>query len=205
MPQSPEAKMTARSDPTASNTTARSSMRDSIGGVSAGVNRSEHPKPRRSVMTSRPSRARSRRKRDSARFSQLRSTLEKNPADRQGRRVPRPTPDRRESDIAIPCIPRLGHLHQWAATRSKRYRILFPFVEVDLRSGQFKPRRSLLRIYRDVTPTSATCNGHDPLTIGLIQGQRNARMVISCPQCRHSGRTSRNDGTRSPLRPWRRS
>jgi hypothetical protein len=49
----------------------------SIGGVSAGVKRSEQPRPRRSVTTTRVKRASSRRKRASAGCSQFSSTFER--------------------------------------------------------------------------------------------------------------------------------
>jgi hypothetical protein len=75
-PQSPVAKIAGRSDPASSSTARRSSTSVSRGGMSAGVKRSEHPRPRRSVTIRREKRESARAKRANAGCSQLRTTFE---------------------------------------------------------------------------------------------------------------------------------
>jgi hypothetical protein len=72
-PASSVAITTARDEPTASITALMSSMRASIGGTSGGANRSDRPAPLGSITISRPSEARSRRKRARGTHSQLTS------------------------------------------------------------------------------------------------------------------------------------
>lgn len=79
MPHSHDPNTTAREDSAESITSSRSSVSVSIGGTASGENRSESPRPRRSVAITRARLARPRRNRARNGLSQFRSRCEQYP------------------------------------------------------------------------------------------------------------------------------